>query len=241
MQFEYDPERLIEEVKKRPGIWDFEDAEYRAKNVRHQLWSEVVTELLNTDVKVSKSEMRELEIQLQKKWKSIRDCFQKYVQNPNRTKKPYIYNKQLQFLLKNHITRNDGYFCDSDSEEAPRQPKVWKPKRRLNLRKDDDQSSEEENNEVSDNDSIKYLNEDVEAPPSKVRKHSKPTTEEFVFASVEPKSDSDDPDRMFLLSLLPHFKSIPEEMRINVKMDLMQVLRNANFGYTSSSREQKLF
>ena len=60
MQFEYDPERLIEEVRKRPGIWDYQDTEYRAKNMRYKLWNEVVTELMNTDVKVSKSEMREL-------------------------------------------------------------------------------------------------------------------------------------------------------------------------------------
>lgn len=60
MQFEYDPEKLIEEVKKRPGIWDFEDIDYRAKHVRNQLWKEVVNELMQTDVKVTKSEMREL-------------------------------------------------------------------------------------------------------------------------------------------------------------------------------------
>lgn len=60
VQFEYDPERLIEEVKKRPGIWDYEHVEYRAKNKRHQLWSEVVTTLMTSDVKISKSEMREL-------------------------------------------------------------------------------------------------------------------------------------------------------------------------------------
>lgn len=60
VQFEYDPERLIEEVKKRPGIWDFENVEYRTKNLRHKLWTEVVNELMTSDVKVSKSEMREL-------------------------------------------------------------------------------------------------------------------------------------------------------------------------------------
>lgn len=60
MQFEYDPERLIEEVKKRPGIWDYENPEYRARNMRYNLWSEVVHELVQTDVKMSKSEMREL-------------------------------------------------------------------------------------------------------------------------------------------------------------------------------------
>lgn len=60
MQFEYDPERLIEEVHKRPGIWNFEDVQYRTKKVRHKLWTEVVNELMQGDVKVSKSEMREL-------------------------------------------------------------------------------------------------------------------------------------------------------------------------------------
>lgn len=60
MQFEYDPERLIEEVRKRPGIWDYGDSEYRAKNMRYRLWNEIVTELMSSDVKVTKSEMREL-------------------------------------------------------------------------------------------------------------------------------------------------------------------------------------
>lgn len=60
MQFEYDPERLIEEVRKRPGIWNYEDMEYRAKTMRYKLWNEVVTELMNPEAKVSKSEMREL-------------------------------------------------------------------------------------------------------------------------------------------------------------------------------------
>lgn len=61
MQFEYDPERLIEEVRKRPGIWDSDDFNYRAKDMKHKMWNEIVTELLQGEnEKVSKSEMREL-------------------------------------------------------------------------------------------------------------------------------------------------------------------------------------
>ena len=62
MQFEFDPERLIEEVKKRPGIWDFEHIAYRTKSIRHKLWTEIVSELMTTGVQISKSEMRELGI-----------------------------------------------------------------------------------------------------------------------------------------------------------------------------------
>ncbi|XP_050362236.1 uncharacterized protein LOC126781338 [Nymphalis io] len=226
VQFEYDPERLIEEVKKRPGIWDFENVEYRTKNLRHRLWTEVVNELMTSDVKVSKSEMRELELQLQKKWKSIRDCFQKYVSHPNRTRRPYLYSKQLQFLLKKQMEHPET--GSSESDDGRNKRRAWRPKKKLKLTKE---SSEEENE--NDNNDDYHLNEDISIDmPQKHNVISKSNViDEFAFANVDSqvRSDLEDPDKLFLLSLLPHFKSIPEEMRLNVKMDMMQVLRNANY------------
>ncbi|CAF4871121.1 unnamed protein product [Pieris macdunnoughi] len=208
MQFEYEPEVLIEAVKKRPGIWDNENINYRSKSARHKLWLEVVREVAGEDVKVSKSEMRELELQLQKKWKSIRDCFHKYVTNPRRTRKPYVY------LL-----------------EAPEKDKIDQNELRRGRDDDDDVDFFVEDDVQATND-VK-----VEPPPPK------PITE-FAFANVEgpSKSDDDDPDRMFLLSLLPHIKAIPDEYRLNVKMDLMQVLRNAtNFHVDSMKMNESSF
>lgn len=239
MQFEYDPERLIEEVKKRPGIWNYEDADYRAKNMRHKLWNEVVNELMQADIKVTKSEMRELEIQLQKKWKSIRDCFQKYVTNPNRTKKPYIYCKQLQFLLKDQdLPQKEEIELSSDTDDSGKRTKQskWRKKQKLKLPKDDDESSEDNSNTVdTQDDSRDYSNDGMEAAPrpTKQPKIAKVPVQldEFAFANVDAqiKIEPEDPDKMFLLSLMPHLKSIPEEFRLNVKMELMQVLRNANY------------
>lgn len=60
MQFEYDPEKLIEEVKKRPGIWDFNSVDYRTKRTRQALWGEVVKEMNIGSTLVSKSDLREL-------------------------------------------------------------------------------------------------------------------------------------------------------------------------------------
>ncbi|XP_045510799.1 uncharacterized protein LOC123705811 [Colias croceus] len=222
MQFEYEPETLIEAVKKRPGIWDFENREYRSKVARHTLWLEVVREVAGNDINVTKSEMRELELQLQKKWKSIRDCFQKYISNPNRTKKPYVYCRLLEFLLKNQSLPSRDTGGGSDSEEDPAIKKVWRPIKKLKLTK---MSSDEENDNYMDdtqsNDGI-----ELEVTPSK------PTINEFAFANVSDianKSESEDPDKMFLLSLLPHLKAVPEEFRLNVKVDMMQVLRNASY------------
>ncbi|CAH0726435.1 unnamed protein product, partial [Brenthis ino] len=222
MQFEYDPERLIEEVKKRPGIWDFENIEYRTKAIRHKLWTEVVNELMTSDVKVSKSEMRELELQLQKKWKSIRDCFQKYITHPNRTKRPYLYSKQLQFLLKQQNIQQDEASGESDNGRVKK--KAWRPRKKLKLTKE----SSEDDNDVDYNDDSS--NDGSEGVPK--QSVCNKFIDDFAFASVDSQSKSDqhdDPDKMFLLSLLPHLKSIPEDMRLNVKLDLMQVLRNANY------------
>lgn len=60
MQFEYDPENLIQVVSKRPGIWDYDHPDYREKKLRMKLWNEVVQELMQTDVSMTKGEMREL-------------------------------------------------------------------------------------------------------------------------------------------------------------------------------------
>ncbi|CAG9567473.1 unnamed protein product [Danaus chrysippus] len=230
MQFEYDPERLIEEIKKRPGIWDFDNIEYKTKSTRHKLWADVVNELIKDDVTITKSERRELEIQLQKKWKGIRDCFQKYLTNPNKSKRPYLYSRQLQFLFKDSKDTQNNEAGSSESEEG-RTKTVWKPTKKLSLKKE---GFSEEYQAVKSIDNDDYRsNEEVsmEVPVKHSGGHGKNATEEFAFACVDTqnRTEQEDPDKLFLLSLLPHIKTIPEEMRLNVKMDIMQVLRNGNY------------
>ncbi|CAG5056493.1 unnamed protein product [Parnassius apollo] len=229
MHFEYDPERLIEAVRKRPGIWDFEDVAYRAKAMRQKLWTDVVNELMEADVKVTKSEMRELELQLQKKWKSIRDCFQKYVMNQKRSKRPYIYSKKLQFLLKGQDPTEPC--ASTDSEGGDKKSSIWKTKRKLKIRKESSDDEDNDNyNDIEDSKS-NCSNEIIETQtPAKKSKMNSVVVDEFAFANVDSQvmNDSEDCDKLFLLSLLPHLKSIPEEFRLNVKMEMMNVLRNAN-------------
>ncbi|CAH2066110.1 unnamed protein product, partial [Iphiclides podalirius] len=245
MHFEYDPERLIEEVRKRPGIWDFEDVAYRTKTMRQKLWTDVVNELMEADVKVTKSEMRELELQLQKKWKSIRDCFQKYVMNPNRSKRPYIYSKKLQFLLKNQdASDNHGASTESDGEKKS---SIWRTKRKLKINKDSsDEDNDNDNDNFNFNDDSKSNcsnevadNNETRTPAKQPKLHSAVAVDEFAFANVDVQgaNEPEDCDKLFLLSLLPHLKSIPEEHRLNVKMEMMHVLRNANF---NTSVEHKI-
>ncbi|GBP31360.1 hypothetical protein EVAR_13479_1 [Eumeta japonica] len=242
MQFEFEPEKLIEEVKKRPGIWDYHSVEYRDMRHRRKLWTDIVTEMNPKTSKASKGELRVLELQLQKKWKGIRDCFTKYIANPKRTKRPYIYLKQLQFLLK------DSELPEHESSDSEYGKKSLRWKRRrvigLNALNDSMDLSENENDVGSDDND----NGDGDADPDDDddddgRSLSRlKSSNDFVFANINnsvnlQKQEAEDCDRLFLLSLLPHLKSVPEQFRLNIKMELMQVLQNANY---TAKQEHKL-
>lgn len=139
----------------------------------------------------------------------------------------------MQFLLKTdsiNVVENE-VTADSESDEGPSWKKrKWKPKKKLQLIKDKDVETSEEENDTGNyqEDNLSYSNdEELTSAPIKVPKTNKSFVDEFAF--VDPKNEAEDPDKLFLLSLLPHLKSIPEEVRLNAKMDLMQVLRNANY------------
>lgn len=171
------------------------------------------------------------ELQLQKKWKSIRDCFNKYIQNPNRTKRPYVYCKHLQFLLNKSESGagdQDGRGgASSESDDGKRQVSWSSRKKKMKLAKEEDLVSSDDDNLQEDSASLTEVEINI-PPPAKIPRNSKPMFDEFAFANVDQKTE-EDTDKMFLLSLLPHLKAIPEEFRLNVKMELMQVLRQASF------------
>lgn len=157
--------------------------------------------------------------------------------NPNKGRRPYIYAKKLQFLLKNQelreVKKRNSENASSESEEDTKS-KVWKPRKKIKVIKYEDRTSDEDVVEIGENDPQDQRddsNDGTEANSMRTdSKTNKPTTEEFAFANVDvPKYDNDDSDKMFLMSLLPHLKSVREELKINVKMELMQVLCNANY------------
>lgn len=170
------------------------------------------------------------ELQLQKKWKSLRDCFQKYLVNPFKFKRPYIYSKQLQFLLKDkklpvQRKKTPIQVGSSESDDEDSRPKnVWVSKKRIKLQKAEEESDDD--NDVTDD----YTFEANATTELIDTRNTSDVHGQFAFANVDAqiRGDSEDSDRMFLMSLLPHLRSIPEEFRLNVKLELMQVLRVAN-------------
>lgn len=171
------------------------------------------------------------ELQLQKKWKSIRDCYQKYISHPERTKRPYLYARLLQFLKLQKNSQEPLEIGSSDSDDGRRSKRVWRPKKKLRLSRPS--TDDDNDDEVVDNDDYRSSEDAPIEMPMKNTSSNK-QIDEFAFANVndQPRNEPEDPDKLFLLSLLPHLKSIPEEFRLNVKMEMMQVLRNAHYQST---------
>lgn len=226
MQFEFDPEGLIKEVKKRPGLWDRTCDDHRRKSKRDKLWQEVAAALNPCSVEITKSEQKELEYQLHRKWKGLRDSFFKYINNP-RTKRPYIYMKQMSFLLKEQDVkilqkkRVDDFGSDKKGLSWVKKEKIS-----LNVQSSDDEDAQDNDYEVYQPQSHHEvsLNEPMDQQDGA-------TNSEFIFADVETetlsKNDTEEADKLFLLSLLPHLMAVPEKNKIVVKMNLMSVLQEA--------------
>ncbi|XP_041969000.1 uncharacterized protein LOC121725895 [Aricia agestis] len=233
---EIEPEKLIEEVKKRPGLWDPYHKEYRIRPKRAKLWNEILDDIIG-DAELSKGGRRGLEIQIQKRWRCYRDTFIRYVTRPKKYKQPYTHQERLQFLMKcveyNKSLKkaNGDETATSDSDEEKRLKIGWKSKK-IKLSRD----TQLDNSDTYNGDEFDTPSNNVETfeEEPQVTTDNEPYGEEsFVFANVDSQPpmryEPDDPDKMFLLSLLPHLKTIPDRHRLNVKIGMMQVLRNPQY------------
>lgn len=104
----------------------------------------------------------------------------------------------------------------------------------MKLAKEDPGSSDDDNDNQEDSMSLNEVEINI-PPPAKISKSGTQLFDDFAFANVDQKNE-EDTDKMFLLSLLPHLKSIPQEFRLNVKMELMQVLRQASFSISTDHK-----
>ncbi|XP_049871226.1 uncharacterized protein LOC126370433 [Pectinophora gossypiella] len=117
----FDTERFIIEVENRRGLWDLESNDYSNKDVKRQLWLELVD--IFGGESMEDKEKAELGITLQKRWKNLRDCFTRELRrlkdvksgSAAKRKSQYTYFNQLLFLksvLDTNATENSlEEFC----------------------------------------------------------------------------------------------------------------------------------
>ncbi|XP_050357706.1 uncharacterized protein LOC126778260 [Nymphalis io] len=202
----FDTEKFIIEIQNRPAIWNTKSTEYSERNLRQKAWEELV-QIYGTDLPQDKK--KQLGLDLQKRWRNIRDAFVKAHKakesksgSAAKKKVPYVFYDNLLFI-KDTVTvnRTDGNATGNDDENTSIQTEVnvpsmssLPPKRR------------------------KKNNDDNEVGAQLVGVLSK---------NLERKNMDDDDDRLFFLSLVKEFKKIPEHMQMQTKLDILKVIKDA--------------
>ncbi|XP_011313975.1 uncharacterized protein [Fopius arisanus] len=224
---------LIAEVKKKPIIYDCRHDGYGDRLAKTKAWNEI-GEAMIEDWDNMSSEMKEtMEKSLRGKWRHIRDYFTKELKARKitaeggiRKRKPYAYFKKLSFLLP-----------------------VIEAKRRASLAKNlsDCKTEEVMCEEGRDSLDINYgcsphtaasFLDPSNGPMDSDSNMIDPLCETSLgpFDSVpdvsshngqRPMLDEEDYEKMFLLSLLPSLRQVPENMKLQVKINIQQVIANA--------------
>ncbi|XP_047021229.1 uncharacterized protein LOC124638988 [Helicoverpa zea] len=202
---DFDTEKFIVEIQNRPAIWNTKSAEYSDKNLRSKAWEELV-EIYGADL--SQDKKKELGLNIQKKWRNIRDAFVKTHKariSPSgsaaKKKESYIFYDNLLFIRDTvTVNRTDGNATVNEDIGTT-------------TRDEDNPSS----NTVLASKKRKRNNED----------HIGAQLVGVLSKNLEKKNLDDDNDRLFFLSLVKDFKKIPDHLRMQTKLDILRVINDA--------------
>ncbi|XP_039753356.1 uncharacterized protein LOC120628802 [Pararge aegeria] len=219
----FDTELFIDEIEKRVAIWDMESSDYSNRVIKRRNWEEIVE--IFCEPGDSQEKKKALGISLQKKWKGLRDGFVREMKKMKTTpsgsgassKAKYIYFERLMFLERS--TRNKATESNINTTSV---------------------TAEEQ--EFSGD------GEDVMRPPlSQVKKKKKLNAADEEFLAIINKNltsrnqpqtsnqmESDD-DKLFCMSLHKELIKIPEENRLQTKIELMKVLQAQQTMYDKPS------
>ncbi|CAG5047181.1 unnamed protein product [Parnassius apollo] len=207
---DFDTVKFINEVQKRPSIWNTKCSEYSDRKSKQTAWEE----LMNVyGAELPTKEKKQLGLNLQKKWRNIRDCFVKAHRAKEtkhgsavKKKNPYIFYDNLLFL------KDTVYFKTTSSN--------------VTIVKEDVTKSTENDDTLSSNTSSCVQKR------SKKNKNKNRVGRELIGVlnrNLERKNFEDDEDRLFFLSLVKEFKKIPDHMRIQTKLEILRVIKDGQF------------
>ncbi|KAL1130498.1 hypothetical protein AAG570_011746 [Ranatra chinensis] len=196
----FDSDRFITEVELRPAIWDSRSEAYSNKQARGKAWEELCEIFVLDYEDMDAAKKNTAAADLQRRWKSFRDSFRRELAKSKKTRaeigrKEYIYYRQLSFLLP---------ICESRPQE-----------------------------EVQEDQGYEMGEEPQGAPPSppthpnkrKWRSRDEDHPAQLPARGRDRRDNHpDDADKYFLLSLLPHLKTLPEDNRLEAQGEFINIL-----------------
>ncbi|KAI8441806.1 hypothetical protein MSG28_005492 [Choristoneura fumiferana] len=194
------PVSLIEEVKMRPGLYRSDQPADREEKL--MLWKEVGAALFSDWPNYSKAMAYDRVLQLQKKWRSLRDAYNRELRSRKSgvrvNARVYMHFKRMSFL---------GGFEGTLSEDEEYEKVVLKPKKPRVKKQVTKESSS-----------------DSEAPAEELEISIPSMQQSFL-----PQADggTDDSDKLFLLSFLPEMRQLPPKIKMWARAQVARVMQEA--------------
>ncbi|XP_072387017.1 uncharacterized protein [Diabrotica undecimpunctata] len=207
---EFDTEKFIMEIKERPALWDLTSDEYANKNLKKNMWEEIAMVFGGSECRTVK-EKNELSMKLQKKWRNIKDSFNREKRRLTGIKSgsvasrktPYIYFNMLSFLnITNPPSNTHSSIGDQDESDDSQSTPAGSCETRMLAKK-------------------RKTRDEIETQEIKVLKDS---SEAKINHDIKFFNDE---DRLFMLSLVSDLKRVPQYLKLQVKQQLMNVLEEA--------------
>lgn len=233
----FDKEAFIDEVEKRPVIWDTDCPEYSDRILKKKAWEEL-TEIF-ADPNYSKEKKTMFNLQIQRKWKNLRDTYLKEYKKIKANSSfgaskgsNYIYYARLSFLQK--CLKNKSMISSNDSKDIDvddlAKANILLDSMNYNLSEIMETASNKSSTSPISSES-NYRSTPVVGAWS-MFDHSRSTSFldslPSVFGSYKHNSkQKDDDDKLFCLSLYKEIRKVPEHNRLEVKIELLRVLRTA--------------
>lgn len=152
---------------------------------------------------------------MKKNWRNIQNTFHRYVNQagPASKKKTYVYAEYLQFLLLNTLGIRPAR-------------RSYNKSRRTEGPLDENNRSVDESSEVEEPTPGPGVSQSLK-PSTRIIKNQSHSTECQTNNNTSSLEQEQDEDKMFLLSLLPDFKSMHEEDKLDFRITTLQFMRDA--------------
>ncbi|XP_044761075.1 uncharacterized protein LOC123318262 [Coccinella septempunctata] len=205
-----DTEKFIKCVKNNPTIWKKNSKGYGDRVMRESCWNLIGQHMFDSWDEKTEEERHEEVINMKNKWRHMRDSFNKYInQGKGRfsgvKKRRYIYADNLSFLLQR------GSRIARESQEEEVKPSFT-------------------NQDITDQE----ISERTQPKPQTVGKKIPVRLQErtnnipkyhLIKNPASQTSPEDDPDRCYLLSLLPEFRKLNDDQKLDFRFHTLQFFR----------------
>ncbi|XP_072933782.1 uncharacterized protein [Epargyreus clarus] len=208
-----DVDALIAAVEKRPAIWNKSSEEYSDRLLKLKLWEEICEEIVLNWSELSSVKRRNVCTELQKKWRNLKDTFNKELAAQRKKdetgqgakrKRLYIHFQALSFLASQSPIkrRSSNASHNSDDSENSEKEIVYALKRK---RVSKERPGMNERTDIHDND------KEIEMP------------------SQCQETTTYDEDVSFTEMLIPMLKKLNDDQKLYARIEILQIMNRAKF------------